>query len=381
MFCPNCGTQNAEGVTTCAKCSFNLSGGGAAPAAPPKFKGTMLMMNPQPGAPPAPSGSGEAAPPSGPPRAAPGKLKGTMVGVAPPVGGAASQPQQPVAAPAQDWAPPAAPEWNQQPVNPLGGTMAADGAFGAAPPNPDPYAATAAPPQDWQQQAPAGGYGAPAAAPQDQWGQQQAAPMGGGYGAPPAAPQDQWGAPPAAAPQDQWGQAPGGMAPAAPQDQWGQAAGAVGGAMAGAAGAVDQWGQQAAAGMGGMVPYGGGQQQMQGMGGGQKGQVRNGLMVLLIGFVTLGIYQLIWFFTIAGEVNRFLGRDAIPAGKILLLSIVTCNLYGLYWQFSECGKVIQEVQQRAGMANAQNHGFMYLIPYYNVILMQDELNKAWNALP
>lgn len=345
----------------------------------------MLMMNPQPGAPA--SGSMEAAPPSGgPPRAAPGKLKGTMVGVAPAAAGAAPPPQ--------DWAPAAAPEWNQAPapgapVNPLGGTLAADNNQFGAPPNPDPYAATAAPPQDWQQQAQGGAYGAPPAAPADQWGQQ--APAGGGYGAPPAAPADQWGQAPQAPAQDQqqWGQ----PAPAQDQQQWGQAPGAVGadawgqaaGAAAGAAGAVDQWGQQAAAGVagmgGGMVPYDPNQQMMGGGGGGggNKGQVRNGLMVLLIGMVTCGIYQLIWFFSVAGEVNRFLGRDAMPAGKILLLSMVTCNLYGLYWQITECGKVIQEVQQRAGIANAQNHGFMYLIPYYNVILMQDELNKAWQA--
>jgi hypothetical protein len=35
------------------------------------------------------------------------------------------------------------------------------------------------------------------------------------------------------------------------------------------------------------------------------------------------------------------------------------------------------VQQRAGVPNAQDQGFMYFIPYYNVILLQSELNRAW----
>jgi hypothetical protein len=133
-----------------------------------------------------------------------------------------------------------------------------------------------------------------------------------------------------------------------------------------------------------MVPYdgggyGGGGGYVGGGGGGPKGQVRSGLSVLLIGLATCGIYQLIWFFKVAGEVNGFLGRPAIPAGKIFLLSMISCNLYGLYWMLAECGKVIQETQQRAGIANAPNHGFMFLIPYYNVILLQEELNKAWQA--
>src|SRR5215208_6914412 len=53
VFCPNCGTQNADTATTCTKCGFNLKG-----AAAPKFKGTMLMMNAPAAVPRAPGPSG-----------------------------------------------------------------------------------------------------------------------------------------------------------------------------------------------------------------------------------------------------------------------------------------------------------------------------------
>ena len=112
---------------------------------------------------------------------------------------------------------------------------------------------------------------------------------------------------------------------------------------------------------------------------GPKGQVRNGVTVLLLGLVTCGIYQMIWFISTAGEMAAYLQRDEPNWLKIFGLSIVTCGIYGLYWQIVVLGPLIQEMQQRAGLANPQNHGFMYIIPYYNVILMQQELNKVWQS--
>ena len=112
---------------------------------------------------------------------------------------------------------------------------------------------------------------------------------------------------------------------------------------------------------------------------GPKGQVRNPVTVLLIGLVTCGIYQMIWFISTAGEMSAYLGRDEPNWLKIMGLSIVTCGLYGLYWQGVVLGPLLQEMQQRAGLANPQNHGWMYIVPYYNVILMQQELNKVWQS--
>lgn len=95
MFCPSCGTQNSEPAQTCSKCGFVLKN-----LAVPKFKGTMLMVNPS-SAPsesttlPAPQGPSAGPPfglsspsPAGAIRGqagTPSKLKGTMVGVAPPI--------------------------------------------------------------------------------------------------------------------------------------------------------------------------------------------------------------------------------------------------------------------------------------------------------
>jgi hypothetical protein len=223
VFCPNCGTQNAETAPTCSKCGFQLKGGQAAAA--PKFKGTMLMMN-QPGAaPPRPGSSPGAMPPGqgepqsgpapsfqaeAPPMGAPGpaaapeaapppanRLKGTMVGVAPPSAGGVVPP------PGQAYGSP-------QGVNALAGTVAFEG--GALPtfgqtPGVDP---NAAPPGGFAGGAPPGGFaGAPppggdfgggAPPPQQDFG--GGAPPAGGFGAPPPG-GGQYGAPP---PQQDFGQ-------------------------------------------------------------------------------------------------------------------------------------------------------------------------------
>ncbi len=192
MFCPNCGAQNVDTATACAKCGFALR----AAAAAPKFKGTMLMMNApptaaKPAAPAAPVAPAPAAPvapavASAPPVAAAApqapkpKLKGTMIGVAPPslgsnspLGGAPSAPpvaQPPAAysAPAPAYEPPPAPAYAPPPaqsipqpvssVNPLGGTVVADaGAFGGFPQAPP----TASAPGSYDIGGPPPGFGAP----------------------------------------------------------------------------------------------------------------------------------------------------------------------------------------------------------------------------
>jgi TM2 domain-containing membrane protein YozV len=228
VFCPNCGTQNAETAQTCAKCGFQLKA-----AAAPKFKGTMLMMNqpgaagapaPRPGAgaPPPASGGGQpppsggptfkaeappigaGAPPAGASAGMPSRLKGTIVGVAPPnVGPGAAG-----AAPAPDHQTFGSP----QGVNPLGGTMALDAGgmppmspFGSdpsfgAPPPPAGDAGFGAPPPAFGGEGgfggapPAGGgaYGAPPSPDAGGFGGAPPAGGGGAYGAPPA-PQGQPG--------------------------------------------------------------------------------------------------------------------------------------------------------------------------------------------
>jgi hypothetical protein len=135
---------------------------------------------------------------------------------------------------------------------------------------------------------------------------------------------------------------------------------------------------------GGMMQYGGGMMQAQGApiqpgAHGGKGVVRNPMMVLLWSFISCGFYQLWWFIVTCNEMSAYLQREEPSWWKVILLSSVTCGIYGLYWQVTRCGAIVQEMQQRAGLPNPENKGFLYLVPYYNVMLLQEELNKVWQS--
>ncbi len=415
----------------------------------------MLMMN-QPGqapaAPPAPTrvptppgGQPIAAPPPPAPHAIPSKLKGTMVGVAPPmppVGGSAfgmGAPPPPTNAPAPPpaygapppaaYAPPPAPAvyapppaapygappphdagaygapnpnaYGNQGVNPLGGTMAADGPpafnpFGSSPPPPPaPYGGQPLD-QGFQQ-----GGGAPPPAALQTPPQQYGVPQGqgyGGYGSPPGvdpnagappqgygAPQQGYGAPPPqgyGAPAQQGYGAPPQQGYGAPQQGYGAPAQQGYGAPPQGQGGYGDYGAQNPAAMQPMGGYAQGGPMMQAGvpsgDNGPKGMVRPEMNVLLFS-VLIPFYQLYWFFSICNEMAGFLKRDEPSFVKIFLLSTVTCGVYSLYWMITRLPSLMQEIQQRAGVANPQNHGIMYIIPIYNVLLLQGELNKAWST--
>jgi len=112
---------------------------------------------------------------------------------------------------------------------------------------------------------------------------------------------------------------------------------------------------------------------------GPKGQIRDGKKALILSLVTCGVYSLIWFIGICNDMKAFLKGNEPNWLKVIGLSMVTCNIYGLYWFAVKFGALVAEIQQRAGVAQPQNLGWMYLIPYYNIILATDELNKAWQT--
>jgi len=102
----------------------------------------------------------------------------------------------------------------------------------------------------------------------------------------------------------------------------------------------------------------------------------------LLALFTCGLYSLYWWYTMATELKNYLGREEINPVMDVVLAWVTCGLYGLYLPI-KYGKLIQEAQQRAGMANAEDQGVMFLLFMFlcrfGVSKMQEELNKVWEA--
>jgi hypothetical protein len=418
VFCPNCGTQNDDSAASCQKCAFNLKG-----AAAPKFKGTMLMVNspaaprPMPGAavssakPPAPM-MPVAAPAAPAPRpvGVPQKpvMKATMIGVAPPSPGAVAPPipaapPPPVAGAPTSPAfvvapPPAAAQWPQEPaiapppaapgpspfvpesVNPLGGTMVATpGAMMGYGMSPPPAAAPAGGGQFMPQPA------APALAPMGAGTPFGAttpsghapnevpgafpAPAAGGWGAPAPAPvpaqqpqQSPYGAPqsPYGAPQSPYGapQSPYG----APQSPYGDPS--AYGAPAGMAGSPQA--MQAAGGPG--AGYA-----MQGAIGqhGPIGKTRNPVMVVVLTYVTCGIYGLIAILAMIGELKAFRQKDDLNPIMFLLPVISLLEMIKLPAK-------ILDAKRMAGVPNAQEPNvILYLL--LGIYMLPADLNEIWQV--
>jgi hypothetical protein len=107
---------------------------------------------------------------------------------------------------------------------------------------------------------------------------------------------------------------------------------------------------------------------------GPKGEVRSVFMVMILNLVTCGIYGMIWFFKMSGEINAFLGVERISPIKVWLLSSVTCGIYGLYFMFVDGKEIVKEVQAKAGLPPDP--------PFIaGPLQIQGAINKVWEAIP
>ncbi|UQA56023.1 zinc-ribbon domain-containing protein [Polyangium aurulentum] len=415
MFCPNCGTQNSETATSCTKCGFQLKG-----AAAPRFKGTMLMSQQPPSAPPpmpAPPGAAPPPMPMPPPPALGGDnqgLAGTVIGVPPAGLGASAGPPGalPAPPPPPGYPPPAAAGYPAPPAPPgypappayeppggLGSTVAIDNIPGFTPPSPNPpgvpspgaFPPPAGPP-------PGGGFGA--APPGGAYGPPQGGaygppPGGGGYGPPPGGDQGGYGAPQQqggyGAPQQQGGygapQQQGGYG--APQQQGGfgapQQQGGYGAPQQQGYGAPQQQGYGAPG--GGMVPAGqypgGGMSQGQmgapmggpmamGTPGGMtaKGPIRSTTTVLLLTMFTCGIYPIFGSYSMLNELKACLRDDSLAPWHMF---IPILNLLMVL----KLPELVGRAKQMAGSRNPQPQGlviYLLLLPY----ALAKDLNEIYD---
>lgn len=112
-----------------------------------------------------------------------------------------------------------------------------------------------------------------------------------------------------------------------------------------------------------------------------KGEVRNPTTVWILSIVTCGLYGLYWYYTMGNELKNYLGKEELnPVMDILIVFL--CSFYAWYLPI-KYGKLIQEAQMRAGLPNPEDQGVRFLLFMllcgYGYALMQEELNKIWEA--
>lgn len=112
-----------------------------------------------------------------------------------------------------------------------------------------------------------------------------------------------------------------------------------------------------------------------------KGEVRNPTTVWLLCLATCGMYGLYWWYLIGNELKNYLGKEDLNPTMDVVIALV-CGLY-MYYLPIKYGPLIQEAQQRAGIANAEDKGMNFLLFLFLCMMgyknMQEELNKVWEA--
>ena len=106
-------------------------------------------------------------------------------------------------------------------------------------------------------------------------------------------------------------------------------------------------------------------------------------MVILLSFVTCGLYLIYWLFKTSQELQEAANEDESLSPAIeLLLIFVTCGLYTYYW-FYKYGKKIYKIQLDKNIVPADDNAILYLIlaifglSIVSIAIMQSSINKTW----
>ena len=114
-------------------------------------------------------------------------------------------------------------------------------------------------------------------------------------------------------------------------------------------------------------------------GGGAKGTVENPTTVLILGFVTLGIYCLYWTWVRVKEMNGYLGREQVNP----MFIFPGCICFPLFWYADFLfAQGLPEMQRKAGVPIKDDFVMdilllLFLAPV-GQWLIQQKLNEIWS---
>lgn len=113
----------------------------------------------------------------------------------------------------------------------------------------------------------------------------------------------------------------------------------------------------------------------------------NWLVVILLNYVTCGIYLIYWWYKMGQENNDIAEKYGIFKTQnyivAYLLGILTCGIYLIYWMYKFCEQQIL-IAQASGVENAPtNNPFLMLlitfVPFYSFYALCDNYNRTAEA--
>lgn len=118
------------------------------------------------------------------------------------------------------------------------------------------------------------------------------------------------------------------------------------------------------------------------------GRIRSIPTLIVLCFLTCGLYPLVWYYEISSELQDALGRRDITPGVEVLLIFITCGLYTVYWWY-RYGRMVAELQATHGLPVHDNAVMLCVLsalsPFViwndliGMCILQSELNGVWEA--
>ncbi len=113
--------------------------------------------------------------------------------------------------------------------------------------------------------------------------------------------------------------------------------------------------------------------------GGTKGKIESPTTVILLGFVTCGIYCLYWMWVRAKEMNAYLGREAV--NPLFIIPGCLCFPVLIYADFL-FAKGLPEMQKQAGVEAKDEFVLHFilllLLAPVGQFVIQQRLNELWS---
>jgi len=116
------------------------------------------------------------------------------------------------------------------------------------------------------------------------------------------------------------------------------------------------------------------------------GEERNILVILLLWFLTCGIWGLVAFYQIGSDLNAHRKRNDLSPGVDILLGFLTCGLWFVYAVY-KYAQVLREISEEEG-GPVQDVTTICLVlqvaKYFgcpgivSVMVLQNEMNTHWN---
>lgn|SRR5690554_3993223 len=112
-----------------------------------------------------------------------------------------------------------------------------------------------------------------------------------------------------------------------------------------------------------------------------KGTFRSPLVVVLLSFITCGIYFIVWLFMVSEEINNASGMKKVDPLIFFLLGLLCFPL--MFIGYYKIDEALYELNTRMGLPANKNFILWLLLSFVGVgglfmaYQVQEQLNKVW----